>query len=452
MSERSDADLFAELPLDAQAKIINSFSKSDIEKLAFDWKFWARPKQLPPLGNWINWLVLAGRGFGKTRCGAEWVRAGMCGDTPLTGGRWRHVAIIGETAADVRGVMVGDGKATSDPTAGSGLLQIHPKDYLPEYQPSVRRLTWKNGAMATIYNGSEPDQLRGPQHDAAWLDELAKWQYQKDAYDQLCFGMRTGANPQKCITTTPQPTMLLKQIIGDPGTVITRGSTYENRSNLAGQFLADIKRKYEGTRLGRQEIDAEILEDLEGALWRRSDIDKARICEADLPVLRRIVVGIDPAASSGDDANESGIVACGVDERGHAYVLDDISGVYSPEQWAREAISLYDARHADRIVIEKNNGGEMCENTLRQVRSNVSCSMVWASRGKFVRAEPVSSLYEQGRIHHVGNFLKLEDQMCSMTVDFDRKAMGYSPDRVDALVWAIYALMIEGEPAKFRFV
>jgi phage terminase large subunit-like protein len=410
-----------------------------------------RPEQIAPPGTWDNWLILAGRGFGKTRTGAEWVRANMCGDTPLTGGRWRHVALIAETAADARDVMVGDGKMSSDTTAGSGILQVHPKDFRPQYEPSKRRLTWPNGAIATLYNAVEPDQLRGPQHEAAWCDELAKWQYAQDTWDQLQFGLRLGDNPQTCITTTPRPILLLKNIIKEPGTVITRGSTLNNAANLAAKFLDRIVRKYQGTRLGRQELDAEILEDLEGALWRRSVIDEYRRKLHQIPELQRIVVAIDPATSSEDESNETGIIVAGLGADGDGYVLDDVSGIYAPLDWAREAISLYRARQADRVVAEVNNGGDMIENTLRMVDRNVSYGRVWASKGKFIRAEPVSSLYEQGRVHHVGTFTKLEDQMCSFTADFDRKAMGYSPDRMDALVWAMTELMVEPDERRPLF-
>jgi phage terminase large subunit-like protein len=426
-------------------------TQDDYASLDFDWNFWGRPEQIAPPGTWDNWLILAGRGFGKTRTGAEWVRANMCGDTPLTGGRWRHVALIAETAADARDVMVGDGKMSSDTTAGSGILQVHPKDFRPQYEPSKRRLTWPNGAIATLYNAVEPDQLRGPQHEAAWCDELAKWQYAQDTWDQLQFGLRLGDNPQTCITTTPRPILLLKNIIKEPGTVITRGSTLNNAANLAAKFLDRIVRKYQGTRLGRQELDAEILEDLEGALWRRSVIDEYRRKLHQIPELQRIVVAIDPATSSEDESNETGIIVAGLGADGDGYVLDDVSGIYAPLDWAREAISLYRARQADRVVAEANNGGDMIENTLRMVDRKVSYGRVWASKGKFIRAEPVSSLYEQGRVHHVGTFTKLEDQMCSFTADFDRKAMGYSPDRMDALVWAMTELMVEPDERRPLF-
>lgn len=438
------------MPVEQRRAWYATLTHGKAETARFDWSLFGRPAQFAPplLSNgveWSNWLILAGRGFGKTRTGAEWVRANMCGSTPLARGAWRHIALIAETAADARDVMVGDGKATSDPTAGSGILQVHPKDFRPVYEPSKRRLTWPNGAVASIYNGTEPDQLRGPQHDAAWCDELAKWRYAQEAWDQLQFGMRTGENPQVAITTTPRPIMLLKEIIKDPTTVITRGSTFDNASNLSGKFLAAIKRKYEGTRLGRQELDAELLEDMEGALWRRSVIDALRVKLPDIPPLKRVIVAIDPNASSEDDSNECGIVCCGLGVDDHGYVLDDVSAVMTPAEWASEAISLYRARRADRIVAEINNGGEMVENTLRMIDKSVSYSSVWASKGKVIRAEPVSALYEQGRVHHVGAFARLEDQMCSFTVDFNRTEMGYSPDRMDALVWALTELMIEGD-------
>lgn len=706
----SRAELFTKLSENEQRDFLLSMSDAQAAALNYDWQWWGRPTQLDPLylpgttTPYDNWLILAGRGFGKTRTGAEWVRAGMCGSTPLTGGRWRHIALIAETAADARDVLVGDGKATCDPTAGSGILQVHPKDFLPNYEPSKRRLTWPNGAAATLYNAVEPDQLRGPQHDAAWLDELCfvagttiatssgqipieniingdlvwtrsglrrvvncgetkrsstwrletfsgnaiegtenhpifidgefvplskakvggvaclissygvaksgigtktttkivaesyctekntkthtanclrtltctiktkirkiticriwclcreaitlwnttlaglrlgkrtdvaptrrnmcganeklkscsvlsaatnsvrqecapssaqitanqqtsvsitptiiasvsktgricplfnlevegeneyfangllvhncKWRYASETFDQLEFGMRTGSNPQKLISTTPKPTMLLKAVMKDPGTVITRGSTYDNVANLAGKFLDRIRRKFEGTRLGRQELDAEVLEDLDGALWKRSNIDQYRIQEKDLPPLVRIVIAIDPAVSSEENSNETGIIAVGLGENGHGYVLDDASGVYSPIEWANEAISLYRARKADRIIAEVNQGGDMVEETLRAVERNIPYSSVWASRGKWIRAEPISSLYEKGMVHHVGCFSQLEDQQCTFTVDFDRKGHGYSPDRLDAAVWGLTEIMVEGDGRKFSF-
>jgi phage terminase large subunit-like protein len=452
--ELSRAEQLNTLSPDERAKVLAAFSPEELASLQFEWPFWARKLQLPPPGDWSNWLILAGRGFGKTRTGAEWVRANMCGSTPLTGGRWRHIAIIAETAADARDVMVGDGKQPSDPSAGSGILQVHPKDFLPLYEPSKRRLTWPNGAAATLYNATEPQALRGPEHAAAWCDELCKWQYAQETWDMLAFGLRAGTDPRVCITTTPKPTLLLKQIIMDPYTVTTRGSTLDNRANLPPSYIHKLLQKYEGTRLGRQEIDAEILEDIEGALWSRAMIEDKRIREIELPQLMRVVIAIDPAASSNENSDETGIICAGIDDHDppHFYVLDDVSGVYSPDEWAREAIALYRARRADRIVAEKNNGGEMVEQTLRSIDPNVSYSPVWASKGKVTRAEPISALYEQGRVHHVGRFDKLEDQQCAFTCDFNRREMGYSPDRLDSLVWALTELSENSEPAKHCFL
>jgi phage terminase large subunit-like protein len=278
-----------------------------------------------------------------------------------------------------------------------------------------------------------------------WCDELAKWRYAKEAWDQLQFGLRTGLNPQICITTTPRPIQLLKDIINDPDTIVTRGSTFENRSNLAAKFLTVIQRKYEGSRLGRQELYADLLEDTEGALWKRALIDALRVKLVDVPPIERIVVAIDPNASSQEDSNECGIICAGLGVDGHGYVLDDASGVMAPLEWAAKATGLYHERRADRIVAEINNGGEMVEATVRTIDPGVAFRSVWASRGKVTRAEPISALYEQGRVHHVGSFSTLEDQQCAFTVDFNRNDMGYSPDRVDALVWALTELMIGGE-------
>jgi phage terminase large subunit-like protein len=411
-----------------------------VETAKFDWPHFARPSQLAPDGDWFCWMILAGRGFGKTRTGSEWVRSMLCGTTPLAAGRYRHIALAAETAADARDVMVGDGKG---PGEGSGILQVHPKDFRPVYESSKRRLTWPNGAIATLYNGTEPEQLRGPEHDAAWIDELAKYALAQDVWDQLQFGLRLGSRPRVLITTTPKPTKLLKKIIADPRTHVTRGSTAENIANLAPTF---VSARYAGTRLGRQELDAELLEDTPGALWKLSDIEAARIAPADLPTLRRIVVAIDPAVSNNENSDETGIIVAAKADDGDAYIIADYSLKASPDGWAREAVKAYHLHHADRIIAEVNNGGALVEATVRMVDPNVSYKAVHASRGKAVRAEPVAALYEQHRIHHVGPFSMLEDQMCAFTSDFDRGRAGYSPDHVDALVWALTELMVESSP------
>lgn len=423
--------MLASLPASDRQTILSELSEADLAALEYDWRFWARRNQIAPGGDWTTWLILAGRGFGKTRSGAEWIRSKVEGETPLTAppGGARRIALVAETAADARDVMV-EGE--------SGLLACSPPDRRPLYEPSKRRLTWPNGAVATLYNAVEPDQLRGPQHDAAWCDEIAKWRYAQETWDQLQFGLRLGDRPQQVLTTTPRAIRLLKEIIASPSTVVTRGSTYDNRGNLAPAFFATVIGKYEGTRLGRQELNAEILDDMPGALWSREQIDLLRLREA--PPLRRIVVAIDPATTNNEGSDESGLIVAGLGHDNRAYILQDASMRGSPDEVCLKAVRLYRAWQADRIIAEVNNGGDWIESLLRTVDSTVPYRKVNASRGKAVRAEPASSLYEQGRVHHVGSFPELEDQMCAFTIDFDRKSQGYSPDRVDALVWALAEL------------
>lgn len=367
---------------------------------------------------------MAGRGFGKTRCGAEWVRE-MAFKHPGC-----RIALVAETAADARRVMV-EGE--------SGILAISPPDFYPEYSPANRTLTWPNGSMAFTYNATQPDQLRGPQHHFAWADELAKWQFMQDSWDQLQFGLRLGKNPKQVITTTPRPLNLLRKLKNDPNTYVTDGSTLDNSANLAEPFLNAILDKYGDTRFGRQEIQGELLEDIPGALWTRDAIDRNRRREVPTE-LQRIIVAIDPATSSDEKSDETGIICVGLarDEDGYnrGYVLADRSLRGSPDEWAKAAVALYREFEADRIVAEKNQGGEMVEAVIRAVDRNVPVTLVHATRGKLVRAEPISALYEQNRVHHVGRFDQLEDQMCVFTADFDRGDNG-SPDRMDALVWGL---------------
>ena len=385
----------------------------------------ARPEQRPPNGEWRIWLLLAGRGFGKTRTGAELVRA--CATLRIA----RRIALVAPTALDARSIMVeGD----------SGLLSIGPEAERPEYEPSLHRLTWPNGAVATLFSADEPDRLRGPQHDLAWCDELAAWRYPA-AWDMLMFGLRLGRDPRVVVTTTPRPIRLLRELLADPQTAATRGRTLDNKENLAPAFLDQIVRRYQGTRLGRQELDGEILEDMPGALWRHGLIDAARLPAA--PELVRVVVAIDPAVASSAHSDETGIVVAGRDAKGDGYVLADASGRCPPVEWANTAITAFRSHRADRIVAEVNNGGELVEAMLRTVDPNVPFAAVHAARGKVARAEPVAALYEQGRIHHIGAFPALEDQMCAFAPDFDRNIAGYSPDRVDALVWALSELFVE---------
>lgn len=400
------------------------------DALENDWQLSARPNQLPPMDtDWLIWLLLAGRGFGKTRAGAEFVRA------EVEAGRARRIALVTSTAADGRDVVV-EGE--------SGLLAISTAWQRPTYEPSKRRLTWPNGAIATLYSAEEADRLRGPQHDLAWADELAAWS-DPAAWDMLMFGLRLGKRPRAVVTTTPRPTKLIRELVKREGqdVVISRGSTQENAANLAPAFLAEIVRRYQGTRLGRQELDAELLEDVVGALWQREWIDQTRLAEA--PELIRIVVAIDPATTSGEDADETGIVVAGIDADYHGYILADLSGRYPPHEWAAKAIGAYHRYKADCIVAEVNQGGEMVESVIRQIDPNVSFRSVHASRGKVTRAEPVAALYEQARVHHVGSLPALEDQMCAFTADIDRKSAG-SPDRVDALVWGVSFMIVENVP------
>ena len=404
----------------------------DAQDVLDDWRVWARPSQLPPGGAWRVWLLLAGRGFGKTRSGAEWVRR------QAESGAAERIALVAPTARDARLVMV-EGE--------SGLLAIASDARRPVFEPSKRQLTWPNGAISTLFSADEPDRLRGPQFDAAWCDELAAWRYPA-AWDMLMMGLRLGQNPRVVVTTTPKPVKLIRALLASPDCAVTRGGTRENADNLAPGFLDAILKQYEGTRLGRQELEAELLEDMPGALWSRDQIERARVDEA--PVLRRVVVAIDPAASAGEDADETGIVVAALGQDSQGYVLDDLSGRFSPHDWASRALEAYRAHRADRIVAEVNNGGAMVEATLRVLDAGVSYKPVHASRGKLARAEPVAALYEQGRIHHVGAFPALEDQMCAFTGG--PLAHLASPDRVDALVWALSELMLHSaEPGLLSY-
>lgn len=393
-------------------------------ELLWRWRgWWARPAQLAPGGDWPTWLILAGRGFGKTRSGAEWVRE-----------RWkagaRRIAIVAETAADARDVLV---------EGPSGVLAISPDHERPLYEPSKRRLTWPDGAVATLYNGTEPDQLRGPEHDTALVDELAKYRYAQETWDNLQFGMRVGDLPRVMVTTTPRPIPIIRELLADPATAVTRGSTYDNARNLPAAFLAKMRRKYEGTRLGRQELLAELLDDMPGALWTRAALDDCRVRAA--PEMARVVVAIDPSGQGADGEGDSiGIVVAGLGVDGRGYVLADRSCDMSPLGWARRAVEAYHEFGADRLVAETNFGGDMVRSTIHTVDRNVSYSEVKASRGKVLRAEPVAALYEQNRVSHVGALPELEDQMCAM--GSNGYAGAGSPDRLDAMVWALTELML----------
>lgn len=412
---------------------IKALSSEDLKKLHYCWPFWARPEQIAPPGDWDVWVVCAGRGFGKTRIGAEWICQRVAEGA-------QRLTIVGRTAADVRDVMV-EGE--------SGILRCSPPWNRPDYKPSTRRLTWPNGAQATTYSADEPDQMRGPQGDTAWADELAAWQF-PDAWDQLALGLRSlqsKLRPQAVVTTTPRPTPLVRQLIADPTSIVTRGSTYDNAANLASSFLDRIKRRYEGTRLGRQELYAQILDDSPGALFQRETFERCRVRNA--PELRSIVIAVDPAVSTGEDADETGIVVAGLGEDGHGYVLADHSGRYSPNEWAQLVVRLYDKWEADRVIAEVNQGGDLVESNLRTAKRELPITKVHASKGKRTRAEPVATLYEQSRVHHVGTFASLEDQCCTWEPDVLEGGKHHktdSPDRLDALVYAITHMMVDKNP------
>ena len=384
---------------------------------AFDWWLveFARDSQLPPPGNWRYWVILAGRGFGKTRSGAEWVK--------LQARHYPFVNIIGATSDDARDIMI-EGE--------SGILAVCNTAERPVYRSQRACLDWPNGAKSLIFTADAPERLRGKQHMKLWADELGAWRY-AEAWDQAMMGLRLGDNPQAVITTTPRPRPVLLELLQQPGVVKTQGTTYDNRLNLAEQFFEQIITKYEGTRIGRQELNAEILLDNPGALWKRQWIDDARVIQA--PDLARIVVGVDPSASSGGDA--CGIVVAGATRAREAelYILEDATLQASPEAWARAAVTAYHKYKADRIVAEANQGGEMVTAVLRQIDRNVPVKLVHATRGKAIRAEPVSAVYEQGRGHHVGAFPLLEDELCQW------EAGDPSPNRLDALVWAATELL-----------
>lgn len=374
--------------------------------------------------------MLAGRGFGKTRAGAEWVRA------EIEAGRAGRVALVGATAADARGVMV-EGE--------SGLLAIAPPWCRPAWEPSKRRLTWPNGAIATTFSAERPGQLRGPQHDLAWADELCKWRHE-EAWDQLRLGLRLGDRPRFLATTTPRPSALIKGLADDAKVVVTRGATFDNWANLAPGFLAEMVRKYQGTRLGRQELHAELVDDVPGALWGRDLLDQCRLETA--PELARVVVGVDPAVGAAADGEgaETGIVVAGLGFDGMAVVLADLTCRLPPTGWARRALDAMARFQADRLVAEVNQGGDLVESLVRTLAPETPYRAVRARRGKAVRAEPVAALYEQGRVRHVPGLGLLEEQMCRFTT----LGPDGPSDRVDALVWALTDLLLGPAPPRPR--
>ena len=411
---------------------------SDNALLALPWmfEFWALPHQLPPEGQWKSWVIMGGRGAGKTRAGAEWVRAQVEGARPEDPGRAARVALVGESVAQVRDVMV---------YGESGILACSPPDRRPKWEASRERLIWPNGATAMVYSAHNPEKLRGPQFDAAWVDELAKWPNAQKTWDMLQFALRLGEHPQQVVTTTPRNVEVLKAVLKNPSTVCTHAPTQANRANLARSFLEEVERRYAGTAQGRQELDGILLEEAEGAMWSLARLEAGRVQK--VPPLSRIVVAVDPPVTGHAGSDECGILVVGAVTEGppqtwRAYVLEDASvKSASPDTWARAAIAASARHQADRVVAEVNQGGDMVESIMRQIDPLVAYRGVRATRGKVVRAEPVAALYEQGRVQHLPNLGALEDQMCLMTsTGFKGKG---SPDRVDALVWALTDLILD---------
>jgi len=416
-------------------------SPAELDLIRYTWSIWSRPEQLSPwstahgieqrkqaLERWRYWIYVAGRGAGKSRSGSE----AVIEEAREQGGI--RIALIARTAADVRDVMV-EGE--------SGIMACSPPDFRPHYQPALRRLSWPNGSQATTYSGDEPDLLRGPQEHLAWCDELAAWRY-PETWDQLLFGLRLGEHPRAIVTTTPRPTKLLRQLLDakqSPGCYVTRGSTFDNAANLPAVALAELRRRYEGTRLGRQELMAEVLTDTPGALWTLAMVEQARELGRGEQRLARTVIAVDPAITADEGSDETGIVGCAVDVDRSGWLLADRSGVLLPHQWATRAVQLYRELRADRVIAEGNQGGLMVEHTIRTIDPNIPVTIVHASRSKQARAEPVAALYEQGRIRHAIAAPELEDQLCTWVPGSP------SPDRLDALVWAFTDLITDSNTA-----
>lgn len=417
------------LPFAERFRELGKLSEEERCELAYHWRLWARDDQIAPAGDWRTWLILAGRGFGKTRAGAEWVREVAQADPNA------RIALVGASLGEARAVMV-EGE--------SGLLAVCPPLARPDYEPSLRRLTWPNGAQAMLYSAAEPESLRGPQHSHAWCDEIAKWdasgQRAVKAWDNLLLGLRLGETPRVTATTTPRAVPLLMRLTSDEEVMRTTGRTEDNAANLPARFVSDIRREFGKSLLGRQELDGELVLDLPGALWTRGLIEELREPVPAAPH-QRVVIGVDPPASSEGDA--CGIVVAALGEDGIGRVLADASVERpSPERWARAVARAAREWQADRVVAEANQGGAMVASVLRAADISLPLKLVHASRGKAARAEPVAALYETGRVRHAGTFPALEDELCGLLPGGAYQGPTRSPDRADALVWALSDLML----------
>lgn len=423
-------------PPQERESFLNDLPEEALAALPYIFEFWALDHQLAPEGNWKTWVIMGGRGAGKTRAGAEWVRSEVEGSRPMDPGRSRRVALVGETLDQVREVMV---------MGESGILACSPPDRKPTWEATRKRLVWPNGAIAQAFSAHEPESLRGPQFDAAWVDELAKWKKAEDAWDMLQFGLRLGETPRQVVTTTPRNVSVLKRILDLPSTVTTHAPTEANRAYLADSFLEEIRERYAGTRLGRQELDGVLMTDTEGALWTQEMLIRSQIEKT--PSFNRVVVAVDPPVTGHSKSDECGIVVVGACTEGQpqdwqAVVLEDASvKAASPQRWAEAALDAMARHGADRLIAEVNQGGDLVESVVRQIDPVVPFRAVRATRGKAARAEPVAALYEQGRVKHMRGLNELEDQMVQMT-QHGFSGQG-SPDRVDALVWALQEVMID---------
>ncbi|MEA3051143.1 MAG: hypothetical protein QOG72_46 [Sphingomonadales bacterium] len=430
---RSLAERLAGVSAKRRARVLARLSQAEREDLGYLWGLWERDNQSEPELPWRTWLVLAGRGFGKTRMGAEWVRRMALAD-PMA-----RIALVGATMAQARAVMV---------EGASGILAACPDDERPVWEPSLGRLRWPGGARAFVYSAAEPESLRGAQHHFAWCDEIAKWPFGPAAWDNLMFGLRCGTLPRAMATTTPRPVALVLKLAGQEGVALTRGRTNDNSLNLAGRFIAEVEREYGGTRLGRQELEGELIADVEGSLWPRDLIEKARHAGPP-PDFRRIVIGVDPPASVDGDA--CGIVVCalGVDDSGYVVADATVAGL-RPEGWARAVARAAEAWGADRVIAEGNQGGAMVESVLRAADVNLPVRMAHAGSGKSARAEPVAALFERGVAKFAGAFPEMEDELAGLTAGGRYEGPGRSPDRADAMVWAMTELMLGKRRAEPR--